>query len=165
MLRSIALKALLTVMSLAVMAVSGMYGAEATVAVASKEETPMRIEDAFSGFSLQTKVPIGLSADGEWVAYTLIDPHRKKTLEEERYVFFTLTGVPRVGIAGDVWITNTRTGEAKNLTGGRGSSWAPSWSPNGHYLVFYSDRSGQTQVWLWERSSGRLRPVAGVIAR
>jgi len=39
------------------------------------------------------------------------------------------------------------------------------WSPDGKKLAFYSDRSGQMSVWVWEQATGRLRQVSAVIAR
>src|SRR5262249_29733925 len=48
---------------------------------------------------------------------------------------------------------------------GQGTNWAPSWSPDGNYLAFFSDRSGTANLWVWERSSGRLRQVSDAIVR
>ena len=39
-----------------------------------------------------------------------------------------------------VWVTNTRTGEHRNLTPNWGSSWAPRWSPDGARLAFSQTR-------------------------
>ncbi len=65
----------------------------------------------------------------------------------------------------DVWIANTKTGQSKDLTGGRGTSWSPVWSPDSNYLAFYSDVSGTANLWLWEKSSGNLRQVSKAIVR
>src|SRR6266480_4122456 len=63
----------------------------------------------------------------------------------------------------DVWITDTKTGASRNLTASKGNSWAPVWSPDGNSLAFYSDRSGQAQLWVWEKSINILRPVSHAI--
>src|SRR5262249_22988623 len=75
------------------------------------------------------------------------------------------TSAPNVLLGCDIWITNTKSGESRNLTKGQGTNWAPSWSPDGNYLAFFSDRSGTANLWVWERSSGRLRQVSDAIVR
>ncbi len=63
----------------------------------------------------------------------------------------------------EVWITNTKTRENLDLTGGTGSSWGPVWSPDGKRLAFYSDRSGEAGLWVWERSTGKARRLSHAI--
>src|SRR5262249_1309314 len=64
-----------------------------------------------------------------------------------------------------VWITDTKSGQTTNLTEGKGTSWSPVWSPDGNYLAFYSDRNGQANLWLWEKSSRTLRLVSNEVVR
>jgi dipeptidyl aminopeptidase/acylaminoacyl peptidase len=59
----------------------------------------------------------------------------------------------------------TRAMGRRNLTNGRGSNWAPAWSPDGQQLAFYSDRAGTAQLWIWQRSSGQLREASAAIVR
>jgi len=66
--------------------------------------------------------------------------------------------------ATNVWITNTRTGQSKNLTQSKGSAWDPVWSPDGKTLAFYSDLDGAAHLWIWDRLkrlSRRLRVQEG----
>ena len=126
---------------------------------------PLQIEDALSSLSFQNGVPIDLSPDGKWVAYTLKDPRRGEKVDDERYGFFTQTGVHIVTVACDIWITNTTSGQSKCLTGGKGSSWGPVWSPDGNHLVFYSDRDGQARLWRWDKATDTLRQVSDITVR
>ena len=126
---------------------------------------PLQIEDALSSLSFQNGVPIDLSPDGKWVAYTLKDPCRGEKVDDERYGFFTRSGVRIFEVGCDVWIANTTSGQSKCLTGGKGSSWGPVWSPDGNCLVFYSDRDGQTRLWLWEKATDTLRRVSDITVR
>jgi Tol biopolymer transport system component len=65
----------------------------------------------------------------------------------------------------DIWVVDTAGGESRKLTEGRGTSWGPAWSPDGHSLAFYSDRDGQARLWIWQASSARMRPVSDVVVR
>jgi dipeptidyl aminopeptidase/acylaminoacyl peptidase len=77
----------------------------------------------------------------------------------------THTGAP-VGVeACDVWIVDTVSGESKNLTDGQGTSWGSVWSPDGRSLAFFSDRDGRARLWIWEASTGRMRPVSDAVVR
>ncbi len=126
---------------------------------------PLQIEDALSSLSFLQRGPIDLSPDGQWVAYTLEDPRRKELIKDNRYTFLTRTGASIFVVGCDVWVTNISSGISKSLTGGKGSNWDPVWSPDGNYLAFYSDRSGQAGLWVWEKSSDTLRQVSDVIVR
>jgi dipeptidyl aminopeptidase/acylaminoacyl peptidase len=126
---------------------------------------PLKIDDALGALSLAGRSPIHLSPDGKWVAYTLEDPRRRKSTGEQRYFYYSRTGASQAATACDVWITNTQSGESRNLTGSKGTSWDPAWSPDGRMLAFYSDRSGLAHLWTWDRESGRLRQVSDAIVR
>jgi len=63
----------------------------------------------------------------------------------------------------DLLITNTKTGQTVKISSGSGANWGPSWSPSGRLLAFYSDRSGTARVWLWERATGKLRPLTSSV--
>jgi dipeptidyl aminopeptidase/acylaminoacyl peptidase len=108
---------------------------------------------------------IDLSPDGLWVAYTLSDPRRRKVqgVRSDQWFTFNCTGSPYAFSDNDVLVTNTQTGQTMNISAGRGANWAPRWSPDGKFLAFYSDRTGKAHVWLWERSTAKLRPLATAV--
>src|SRR5262245_30141022 len=101
------------------------------IAAPQSKRGPLRIADALSALSFQAYQHVTCSPDGQWVAYVTSDARRRETTQDKRYSIFTRTGAPVAFVGSDVWITNTRTGESKNLTGGKGSSWGQVWSPNG----------------------------------
>ena len=128
--------------------------------------TPLPIETATSALSFAS-TPISVSADGQWVAYVLKDPKRKEpqTQRSDQLRHFTRTGAPYGYPGCDVWTVNVKTKEATNVSKGQGTSWGPAWSPDGRYLAFYSDRRGKAHIWTWDKITGDLRQVSGVIVR
>lgn len=96
--------------------------------------------------------PVALSPDGQWLAYTVQDTKREhaRVREDSGCVRdYSCSGT-------DVWITNTKTGRARSLTEGKGSSWGPTWSPDGGKLAFFSNRDGRLRLWIWVRRINRL---------
>jgi len=132
---------------------------------ANPPQKPLRIEDALKVLTLSNRTPIALSPDGAWVAYTVEDDSKRVTTKDKRYSMYTPTGAFEEAIGCDIWLTNTKTGESRILTEGKGTSWAPVWSPDGKYLAFYSDRSGTAHLWVWEADSGKLRQLSDAIVR
>jgi hypothetical protein len=132
--------------------------------ISGPPQVPLKVEEALGVLTLAGRMPIAMSPDGELVAYTLKDDRKLETTQDERYSSYTRTGAFTEGLGCDVWITNTRSGQSRNLTEGQGTSSSPVWSPDGKYLAF-SDRSGTFHVWLWERASGRIRQLSDAIPR
>ncbi len=133
-------------------------------ASAADRSNAFTIQDALRVKYMTSRTPISLSPDGEWVAYTVRDDTRVEG-GTEGHIHYTLTGAPRETDGCDIWIANTGTNEVRNLTQSKGTSSNPSWSPDGKFLAFYSDRSGQERIWLWERASGSLRQLSDAVPR
>ena len=135
-------------------------------AFGQKQLAPIPIKEALKTLSLPNLTPIDLSPDGRLVAYTLRDIGRKvQATTSHSPADLERKGIPRTVDFCDIWISDTATGIAKNLTQGRGTSWSPVWSPNGKYLAFYSDRDGTPALWIWEKASGALRKGSEAIVR
>lgn len=140
--------------------------AEIGRAAISDREKSLSIEEALSALSFPFRTPSDLSPNGQWLAYTLQDPRKGRSVsEEERSRYFTETGVAGSEVGCDVWITHVDSHKSRNLTEGKGSSWGPAWSPDGKYLAFYSDRGGRAHLWVWDSARDRLNQITGAIVR
>jgi dipeptidyl aminopeptidase/acylaminoacyl peptidase len=126
------------------------------------QSLPVEISSTAKSFA---PVEFDLSPDGVWVAYTLTDPRRRKLqgLPSDQWKFFTCTGTPYLLDNTELLLSNIKTGQTLNISSGRGANWQPSWSPDGKSLAFYSDRSGKAHVWIWERSTGKLRALTTLV--
>lgn len=108
-------------------------------------------------------VPISLSPDGQWVAFTLRS--RSRTAEGNGRDYGA-TGVPEQFMGCAVWIANLKTGQSLRVIGGDSvTAWAPQWSPDGHLLAFYADQGGVARLWIWDRAAQTVRPVSDASVR
>src|SRR5882724_1692244 len=104
---------------------------------AQQRQIPLPVEEALAALHFPFYALIDLSPDGRWVGFTLQDDRRKEQpTDGYARVHFSHTGVPNQVLGCDIWVTNIQTGESKNLTEGKGSSWGPVWSPDGNDLAF-----------------------------
>jgi dipeptidyl aminopeptidase/acylaminoacyl peptidase len=128
---------------------------------------PLALEDAFTitQFHALTGQAAALSPDGEWVAYTACQVAKIKLDPTVRNQNAPSAWAATNRMGCDVRGTNTTTADSRDLTRGLGNSWGPSWSPDGRFLAFYSDRSGAPQGWLWERHGGAIRRLSAAVAR
>ena len=123
-----------------------------------KEMNPLTLDDLLKFNTFVGRVPIDITSDGNWIAYN--------TQNREQYEggggnsAYSKTGVMIEMAYGMIWVTNTRTGEHRNLTPDWGSSWAPRWSPHGTHLAFYSDRMGKPHLYVWNRESDDMQEFA-----
>src|SRR5689334_13655431 len=131
-----------------------------------KQLAPLPVKEALKTLNLSMFTALDLSPDGKVVAYAVQDTNRKAQTKTPRSADdLERIGIPLRAEYCDIWISDTGTGVSKNLTEGRGTSWAPVWSPNGKHLAFYSDRDGLPALWLWERESGSMRKASNAIVR
>ena len=93
-------------------------GAELWVAnIATGEKRRLSVDDALQ--------PVW-SPDDKWIAYWGID-----STTHQR----------------DIWTVSTRGGQPTRVTNDAATEVSPSWSPDGRYLYFSSDRSGPLNLW------------------
>ena len=131
-----------------------------TSAVSALQTGPLPIEETIRTRSFVEDSPLAFSPDGEWISYVLRDDTAIRADEET----FVRTGIPARSYGGKIWIVNRKTGENQTISEYAGSSWDPTWSPDGHYLAFLADRrgNGEARLWLWDarqRESRMLSPL------
>src|SRR5260221_6300067 len=135
------------------------------VAIA-QETKPLSFEDALTTRDFVRGSLIRFSPDGKSLALALRDNRRATTDDPLRYY---RTGVKAVAVGADIYILDVKTGKVRNATGGNGNSasWSPTWSPDGRFLAFLSDRdgSGQARLWIMEVATGKTRKASDVKAR
>jgi tricorn protease len=61
--------------------------------------------------------------------------------------------------AEDLWIVPFNGGDARRLTDTKASEWGPSWSPDGKWIAFNSNREGQTYPYLISATGGEARVI------
>ena len=89
---------------------------------------------------------VEMSPDGRTVAYTISTP----VMESEKSEFLT-----------HIWIASTDGKTNVQFTQGDKSCTNPSFSPDGNYLAFTSNRNGEgkTQVWVMRVNGGEAQPI------
>jgi dipeptidyl aminopeptidase/acylaminoacyl peptidase len=148
---------------LSILAAFLAWGAAIPIATTAQERKPLAVEDALRTKEFGALLPIALSPDGSELAYTVQDNGRARTFGLGSY---DRSGVPPWGIAADIWIENIVSGVARNLTGGQGDNWLPAWSPDGHYLAFFSSRDGgKARLWVWDAQRDALTKVTDADVR
>lgn len=113
---------------------------------------PLTTDDLFKLEEIGQAV---ISPDGKWLAYVIKRPKESALIQTRPF----LEGNDR----GDVWLVPTDSvSEPQNLTNGAkdGSGWwSPVWSLDSQSLVMLSTRGDNVRLWLWEKSSKRLKQL------
>ena len=65
----------------------------------------------------------------------------------------------RTGPGHDIKVLDVATNESRQLTFGEGSNEAPSWSPNGRHLAFWSSRAGRAQIFSVDYDGKNIRQL------
>ncbi|MDQ3069969.1 MAG: S9 family peptidase [Acidobacteriota bacterium] len=85
---------------------------------------------------------VALSPDGKRVAYTVTETNWDDNAYET-----------------EIYIASATGGDVLQLTGGKKSSLAPAWSPDGKWLAFISDRTDKRQLYLINSGGGEARAL------
>lgn len=112
---------------------------------------PLTTDDLFK---LEEIGQTAISPDGEWLAYVIKRSRESALIQTQPF----LEGNDR----GDVWLVPTAGGKPQNLTNGASDGsgwWSPVWSPDSQRLVIFSTRGDNARLWLWEKSSKRLKQL------
>jgi dipeptidyl aminopeptidase/acylaminoacyl peptidase len=125
---------------------------------------PLPVEDSLRIHQFGQLMPVALSRDGQWLAYTVRNNEKVRSVDAETWA---RTGVRDVFTGTDIYILNIETGGTRTLTDGRDDNFMPVWSPDGRYLAFLSDRdgSGQLRLWVWDRMRNDMRKVSDLRVR
>lgn len=99
-----------------------------------------------------------ISPNGQHVAYVVV------TIDEQKHEYHSA-----------IWVASTAGGEPKRFTTGSANASNPSWSPDGHWLAFVSNREpdltgvdpkkrkkagkGKSQIWLIPSDGGEARQL------
>jgi dipeptidyl aminopeptidase/acylaminoacyl peptidase len=134
----------------------------------AQEKVPLPVEAVVDSWTFDYTSPPRFSPGGGLLVYAVSpsarDNGRTFSVSSER---FRQTGIHPTLLGQQIRALELRTREDHSLTEGIGSNWGPSWSPDGQYLAFFSDRdkSGQAKLWVWERTRNALRKVSDVPVR
>lgn len=131
---------------------------QATASSSTPSGAGLTLDDVFKNSVLSETA---LSADGEWIAATVIRPVDEHAVYGRSFYEMDVTRA-------DVWLISRRTGERTNITqGGADASgfWCASWSPDGSRLALMSTRPAGSEprggdnvrLYVWERSDGGFK--------
>ncbi|MDQ0888778.1 dipeptidyl aminopeptidase/acylaminoacyl peptidase [Paenibacillus sp. V4I9] len=105
------------------------------------------VEECLNIKELADRVPLELSCDGRWLAFTLNGLSNEKISQ----------GVSMAVQGNSQWVCDLNTGEAFPIAPTANSSWSGEWSPDGETLAFFSDIDGAAQLWLWSTITRTLK--------
>jgi dipeptidyl aminopeptidase/acylaminoacyl peptidase len=96
-----------------------------------------------------------LSEDGRWLAVSSATQRDRVGIDNYRFGDPTYIA-PSLS---EVWIVDLETSATQKLFPNRQQVQSLKWSPDGKYLAFLVLRDGWYRPFVWERESGKMRPV------
>jgi dipeptidyl aminopeptidase/acylaminoacyl peptidase len=140
-----------------------LIGGTAVAADEAPRREPVPLDVALSLRGHDNRSSFTFSPDAQWVAHTV---ETDDTLPRGSQ-WFSPTGAPFAEGRSrmEAHLTNAHTGAEISLGGPASSSWAPTWSPDGKRVAFYSDEGGSAGLWIWDLATGRPVRFPGVVVR
>ena len=138
-------------------AVAAVFAVMLQPAALAQSGRVLPIRTLLAGPRLGPGTAQAVSPNGKWVAYTVVHGRPDGGAAP--------SAVPWYGFGGEVWITRVADGLTRRVAQAGASHWLPSWSPNGRYLAFLSDRghagqNGAIRLWLWDSASQTIRQAS-----
>ncbi|MCA1652430.1 MAG: hypothetical protein LC753_19930, partial [Acidobacteria bacterium] len=130
-----------------------------TLTVSSQSAQQLTVEEVLDVPVFNPNRPLDLAPDGTAVAYTL---QRAVSSAAPGRSLASPSGVPLVFAGSELWVNEIGRPAGKRLSGS-GSDWGPIWSPDSGRLAFYSDRDGESRLWIWDHRTVKrgASPVKG----
>ncbi len=110
--------------------------------IASEAARPITFSD-LSAFHRLSEVH--LSRDGQWLAYVISDVDQKENRLDS-----------------DIWLIPSAGGAPRRLTSSPRHDRHPTWSPDGKWIAFESNRDGEFQIYVISTSGGEARPLTQI---
>ncbi len=110
-----------------------------SLSLTAAEKRPMTPEDLFE---IKRVGDPQISADGNWLAYTVSVP----IVDEDRF-------------NSDIWLLSLKTGQQKQLTFSTENEYEPRWHPQGDRIAFLSDREGVNNLYVININGGEAQKI------
>ena len=81
-----------------------------------------------------------------------------ETTDEKLGVLYTDDFEPRI-LRGSIYLTRIDGAETRQLTEDDNDNWAPSWSRDGQWITFVSDRDGDDDIYIMRADGTQIAPV------
>lgn len=114
---------------------------------------PILVSELLAIYEPADRVPMSMSSDGEWVAFSLTGAKTS----------MTTIGVSSAVSGNSQWVCQLKTGKLIKIAPSANNSWSGVWSPDGKILAFFSDQNGKAQLWLWFSCTGILQCASDVV--
>lgn len=125
--------------------IAGGVSAQVVQSKLSDSQPVKRVPTVEEWMSLKSPDVTSISPDGRFVAYLIQEANwEANTFERE------------------IWLASIATGERRQLTNSKDSSWSPVWSPNGNRLAFLSNTDGNPQIYTMSPSGGEVVQITKV---
>jgi tricorn protease len=79
--------------------------------------------------------------------------------EADSYALSPSTKRAAISTHGEIFTIATDRGESQRVTESYSRETNPQWSPDGKWIAFFSDRSGQEEIWIADERGGSLKKL------